>query len=192
MAGQYQEAIDAGAGQPSTEIASALSLAELGRRPEVFAVLDGALQHPDYRGIHPAVKHAMRALRAVIDGDGAAALAALEQIDPELLETDPESCCYGGVWYVPAGNCERALSLIGQAVRMGFFCLPWLMRDSLLDTLRPTAEFQELVGQVRARHRDALGAFTQAGGYEVLGLSPSTRGPSTTSSPWCKARVPTN
>ena len=127
-------------------------------------MLEGALQHPDYRGVHPSVKYAMRALRAVIDGDGAAALAALEQIDPELLETDPEFCCYVGVWYVPAGNCERALSLIGQAVRMGFFCLPWIMRDSLLDTLRPTAEFQELVAQVEARHRDALGAFTQAGG----------------------------
>jgi len=45
----------------------------------------------------------------------------------------------------------------------GIFCLPWTMRDPLLDPLRTTAEFQTLVAQVEARHRDALAAFTQSG-----------------------------
>ncbi len=57
---------------------------------------------------------------------------------------------------------------------MGFFCYPWMMRDSLLDPLRTTAEFQDLLAKVEAQHRNALAAFTQAGGYDVLGLSPST------------------
>ena len=174
MAGQYQEAIDAGAGKPFSEITSALSLVELGRRTEAITVLDGALQHPDYRGVHPSLRHALGAIRAVVDGDGAATLAALEQIDPELLETDPEFCYFVGVWFVPAGAGERALSLIEKAVRMGFFCYPWTMRDSLLDPLRRTAEFQKLLAQVEARHRNALAVFTQAGGYDVLGLTPST------------------
>ena len=75
---------------------------------------------------------------------------------------------------MPAGGLEQALSLIEKAVRKGFFCYPWLMRDSLLDPLRATAEFQKLLAQVEARHLDALAAFTQAGGYDALGLTAST------------------
>ena len=89
------------------------------------------------------------------------------------FETDPEFVCYVGVWFSLAGDPERALSLIEKAVRMGFFCYPWTMRDSLLDPLRTTAEFQTLLAHVEARHQSALAAFTQAGGYEVLGLTPS-------------------
>ena len=58
-------------------------------------------------------------------------------------------------------------------MQRGFFCYPWTMRDSFLDPLRTTAEFQTLLAHVEARHQDALAAFTQAGGYEVLGLTPS-------------------
>ena len=50
------------------------------------------------------------------------------------------------------------------------------MRDSHLDPLRTTAEFQILLAQMEARHRDAETAFTQAGGYDVLGLTPSASG----------------
>ena len=124
MAGQYQEAIDAGAGKPFTELSTAQSLAELGRGAEAIAVLDGALQNPDYQGVNPSIQHAFRALRAVVDADRAAALAALEQIDPELLlEIDPEFLYCVGTWFVPAGDVERGLSLIGKAVQKGFFCL---------------------------------------------------------------------
>ena len=56
---------------------------------------------------------------------------------------------------------------------MGFFCYPWMMRDSLLDPLRTTAEFQDLLAKVEKNHRDALAAFSQAGGYDVLGLTPA-------------------
>ena len=136
-------------------------------------MLDGALQHPDYQSVNPSIKHTLRALRAVADEDRAAALAALEQIDPELLETDPEFLYCVGVWCVPAGDLERALSLIEKAARKRFFCYPWTMRDSLLDPLRTTAEFQTLLAHVETRHQDALAAFTPPGGYDVLGLTPS-------------------
>ena len=175
MAGQYQEAIDAGAGKPFTEFSAAQSLVELGRGAEAVAVLDGALQHPDYQRMNPSIQHALRALRAVVNEDRAAARAALEQIDPELLlETDPEFLYCVSTWFVPAGDVERALSLIEKAVQRGFFCYPWTMRDSLLDPLRTTTEFQTLLAQMEARHRDALAAFAKAGGYDVLGLTPST------------------
>ena len=75
---------------------------------------------------------------------------------------------------MPAGDLERALSLIEKTVRKGFFCYPWTMLDSLLDPLRTTAEFQKVLTQVEAKHRDALAAFTRAGGHDVLGLSPLT------------------
>ena len=136
-------------------------------------MLNGALQHPDYKGVNPSVKHAMRAMREVVDENAAAALAALGQIDPELLETDPEFCYYIGVLFVSAGDTDRALSLIEKAVRMGFFCYPWMMRDLLLDPLRTTAEYQNLLAMADAKHRDALATLRQAGGDNVLGLSPT-------------------
>ena len=174
MAGEYQQAIDAGAGKPFSENVTALSLMGLGRQTEARLVLDGALESQDYQGGHPFLRQSFQALRAVADGDRAAALATLNQIDLEQAEADPEFLYCLGVWFVPAGDAERALSLIEKAVRNGFFCYPWMMRDSLLDPLRPSAEFQHLLAKVEAKHRDALTSFTQAGGYDVLGLSPST------------------
>jgi len=97
----------------------------------------------------------------------------LKQIDLEQAQADPEFLYCLGVWFVPAGDAEQALSLIEKAVRMGFFCYPWMMRDSLLDPLRTTAEFQDLLAKVEKNHRDALAAFSQAGGYDVLGLTPA-------------------
>ena len=174
MAGEYQQAIDAGAGKPFSEITTALSLVGLGRQTEACAVLDGALENPDYQAGNPFLTQSFQALRAVAGGDRDTALAMLQRMDLELAGTDPEFLYCVGVWFVPAGDAEHALSLIEKAVRMGFFCYPWMMRDSLLDPLRTTAEFQTVLAQVEARHRDALAAFTQAGGYDVLGLTPST------------------
>ena len=171
MAGEYQQAIDAGAGKPLSEPTTALALMVLGRQTEARAVLDGALENPDYQGGHPFLRQWFQALRAVADGDRAAALATLKQIDLHQAEADPEFLYCLGVWFVPAGDAEQALSLIEKAVRKGFFCYPWMMRDSLLDPLRTTAEFQTLLAQVEARHLDARAAFTQAGGYDVLGLT---------------------
>ena len=45
MAGEYQHAIDAGAGKPFSEITTALSLIGLGRQTEARAVLDDALEN---------------------------------------------------------------------------------------------------------------------------------------------------
>ena len=89
MAGEYQEAIDAGAGKPFTEITSALSLVELGLRTEAIAVLEGALENPDYQGGNPFLRQSFQTVRAVADGDRAAALATLKQIDLLQAETDP-------------------------------------------------------------------------------------------------------
>ena len=173
MAGEYQHAIDSGAGKPFSEITTALSLIGLGRQTEASAVLDGALESPDYQGGNPFLRQAFQAIRAVADEDRAAALATLKQVDLEQAQADPEFLYCLGVWFVPAGDAEQALSLIEKAVRMGFFGYPWMMRDSLLDPLRTTAEFQDLLAKVEKNHRDALAAFTQAGGYDVLGLTPA-------------------
>ena len=174
MAGEYQQAIDAGAGRPFSELTTALSLMSLGRQTEARAVLDGALENPDYQGGNPYLRQSFQAVRAVADGNRAAALTTLKQIDLEQAGADPEFLYCLGVWFVPAGDADQALSVIDKAVRMGFSCYPWMMRDSLLDPLRRTAEFQDLLAHVEAQHRDALAAFTKAGGYDVLGLSPST------------------
>ena len=121
MAGEYQRAIDAGPGKPFSEITTALCLVGLGRQTEARAVLDGALENLDCQGGNPFLRQSFQALRAVAEGDRAAALATLEQIDLDQAESDPEFLYIIGVWFVPAGDAERALSLIEKAVRMGFF-----------------------------------------------------------------------
>ena len=174
MAGRYQQAIDAGAGRPFAEGTTALAFLELGRRAEAIRALDDGLESPHFQSV-PSFKEVLRALRGLADGDREAALAALERMDFESFE-DPEFLYYAGTWFVRAGAAERALPLIEKAVRMGFFCYPWTMRDSYLDPLRTNPEFQILLAQVEARHRDAETAFTQAGGYGVLGMTPSASG----------------
>ena len=170
MAGQYQHAIDAAAGKPFSELTTALSFIELGCRTEAIRVFDDAIQSPHFQSADPSLTQCLRVLRGVADGNRDAALAALEQIDFDLIELDPEFLYYVSIWFVPAGAVERGLSLQGGAE--GILLLS-MDRDALLDPLRTTAEFQTLLAQVEARHKDALAAFTQAGGDEVLGLIPS-------------------
>ena len=170
MVGQYQQAIDAAADKALSVFTRALSLLGLGRQAEAILVLDAAIQNPDFQNFSISFKHALRALRGLAQGNREAALAALEQVDFDDVQTDSEATYFIGSWFAPLGNGERALSLIEQAIRQGFFCYPWIVRDPSLDPLRTTPQFQQLLQQVEARYRDALAAFTEAGGHEVLGL----------------------
>ena len=89
MAGQFQQAVDVGAGKPLTELTTALCLLALGRRSDASAAVTDVLESQAYRGV-AIMEEALKAVRAVAEGDRDAALAALERLPMDQVEADPE------------------------------------------------------------------------------------------------------
>ena len=61
-----------------------------------------------------------------------------------------------------------ALTSIARAVDQGFACFPHLDREPAFQPLKGEAEFARLLAKTERRHRDAVDAFTAAGGPAIL------------------------
>ena len=60
--------------------------------------------------------------------------------------------------------------LLVQRAAQGYFCLRSYTHDPWLDALRAHPTFRQVVGEVEARHREALALFLAEGGDVVLGV----------------------
>jgi tetratricopeptide (TPR) repeat protein len=54
-----------------------------------------------------------------------------------------------GVSYTQLGNSEKGVEYLRRATKEGFPCYPWFVRDRLLDPLRGTKSFQELISSLQ-------------------------------------------
>jgi hypothetical protein len=70
------------------------------------------------------------------------------------------------------GAKERALETLERAVDGGFLASPTLTRDGRFDLLRGEPGFRELIHRADGRRALAQGAFRDAGGPGLLGLTP--------------------
>ena len=69
------------------------------------------------------------------------------------------------------GERDRALAALNQALDRGFILYRILMRpDPWLDPVRRAPEFTDLRSRAESRYRDAVAAFRDAGGKELLGI----------------------
>jgi tetratricopeptide (TPR) repeat protein len=161
MRGDYARAVDDPLG--ASGYVCALALASMGREEEAIAMLREREQRADQwlRGY-------LFALRALLEGDRRASLAALEEGAP--TNPDPESLYYVARSFARLGDADAALATL-ERVTEGFFCHPVLLRDPWLDPLRGRPRFIELLQAAEARHREAATRFVEAGGPHVLGLS---------------------
>jgi hypothetical protein len=70
------------------------------------------------------------------------------------------------------GERDRALAALNQALDRGFILYRILTRsDPWLDPVRPTSAFADLLSRAESRYRDAVAAFRNAGGDDMLGVS---------------------
>lgn len=165
MCGQYESALRDPPG--GIGYIRGLALASLGRTEEAAALL----REREQAATSPMVATYLFALRALLEGDFAAARRALDEVAPH--NPDPEAIYYVARTYARLGTEERALAELARAVEGGFFCYPGFLNDPWWDSFRAGERFQGILREAERRHLDAAARFTAAGGARALGVSTS-------------------
>jgi hypothetical protein len=111
------------------------------------------------------------AVSATAHGRRDEARALIDGIAPKFK--DPEGLYYLTRMLARLGEVERAVALFERVVNEGFYCYPGFASDPWLDGLRAQAEFKRLLAHAQSRHKEAVAAFREAGGEDVLGPTPS-------------------
>jgi serine/threonine protein kinase/tetratricopeptide (TPR) repeat protein len=163
MLGDYQRALETGAGDFGYSLA--MALASLGRVDEAIIMLREREQTKPWR----LGKLYLTSLRALLEDRRTESLEASE----ELMKTtfrDPEGMYYQARQFSYLGQDAKALSMLSRAIDNGFFCYPAMIRDPWLDALRGRTEFTDLLRKAQELHREAMRAFLAAGGESLLGM----------------------
>lgn len=107
-------------------------------------------------------------MRALFEGRREESLEAAERIIVQF--PDPETVCWHARVLAYFGERDRAIAALNQALDHGFILYRILTRrDPWLDPVRPSPEFADLLARAESRYRDAVAAFRDAGGEELLG-----------------------
>ncbi len=139
-----------------------VALTLLGRTDEALQSL-GAIDHR----IASRMVAFTSSLRLLLRGE---LREAIEAMAPLRNILDPEARYFVGRNLAYAGDHGGALEALEWAVDNGFFCMPILIRDPWLDTLRNHPAFASILRRAEARHRDAVVTFLTAEGDRVLGV----------------------
>ena len=140
----------------------ALSLAELGRRDEAFAVFADL----EKRG---PLHDFMLAGRELIAGNATESIAAMTRALASLR--DPESMHYGGRHFAHLGEEGMALDVLEGAIDGGYYGVTPLTIDPWLDRLRAEPRFKALLARARERNAAAAAAFTASRGPQLLAMT---------------------
>ena len=167
MLGDYQGALETSS--EDFGYATPMLLMMLGRKSEALEFLKNNEPPPSFRigALY------MRSLRAMLEGDR----EENGRISDQLLGVtfrDPEGLYYMARQLAYLNDRERALTVLAGAVDHGFFCVPAILRDPWLDSLREVPRFGEILATSQARYQRALAAFTAEGGESLLGVRESS------------------
>lgn len=144
-----------------------LALAALGREQEALKL---ARETAQSRIRLQLVQNMCASIRALVEGDRSAAVEHSERAIA-LITHGPEELFYAARHLAYLAEPGRAIATLARAVDEGFFCYPTLVRDPWLDSLRPTPEFRRILQRALERHTGAVGAFVEAGGEQLLGVT---------------------
>jgi serine/threonine protein kinase/tetratricopeptide (TPR) repeat protein len=143
-------------------VVMAFSLVALGRETEALAFLEDRSKK-----VPAKIAQIIGALRALLEGRRAEAIATLVAMAPEFR--DAEGLYYLARQLAHAGAAEEAVAVLGQATASGFFCYPVLAADEWLDPARHLPAFVAVLRQAEEEHQLAVAAFAAAGGERILG-----------------------
>jgi TolB-like protein len=160
LRGDYERVL--GSGPDSST--RAFSLAALGRTAEAIAVLEGL-----DRSVEDLMVKFTLAQVAVFKGEFAEAIPLVGWLIGQIH--DPEGQFHLARLLAMAGDANGALDVLRSAVATGFFCLPAIVRDPSLDSLRAMPGFASVLRDAETQHRRAVISFLTAEGDRVLGLS---------------------
>jgi eukaryotic-like serine/threonine-protein kinase len=163
MLGDYQAALVSS--QSNYGFDMSVSLAMLGRWDEAIRLLKDNEPPPALR----LARLYTLSLRALLEGNRAESI----RMTVELLDgsfRDPEGWYYQSRQLAYLNEAERALATLSQAVNLGFFCYPTMVRDPWFDPMRGLPEFNQVLDKARNLHQQALDAFAAEGGESLLGV----------------------
>ncbi|HEV3062414.1 MAG TPA: FlgO family outer membrane protein, partial [Vicinamibacterales bacterium] len=168
MAGDYRHAIE----HSYDAMTRALVLVMLRRNQEAIARLQEVVRQFRHTGQSDSsmLQQWTEALVYLAEGRHAEALDILRNM-PEPSYHDPETLYYGSRQFAFLGETERALRLLQRTVDEGFFCAETLTHDTWLDGLRAHPAFAAIRERAAAKRGQALAAFLEAGGDQLLGLT---------------------
>jgi DNA-binding winged helix-turn-helix (wHTH) protein/tetratricopeptide (TPR) repeat protein len=142
----------------------ALLLAATGRDAEAIALLkSNEARMPQF-----LIRQFSVALRTLLEGDRVACLAAIGHIE-HADYADPEGIFLLARYLARLGELPRAQAAIEASVEQGFMAGALLESDPWLSPLRGSPGFVRVVARAEARRQDALAAFVDAGGPELVG-----------------------
>jgi hypothetical protein len=87
------------------------------------------------------------------------------------IRDDPEAIFLEGWMLCEVGEHEQGLRRLQRAVGSGYFVAPTLAASRHFDPLRQHPEFESLRAEAEAGRQAALGAFHDAGGARLLGVT---------------------
>jgi tetratricopeptide (TPR) repeat protein len=143
-------------------VVMAFSLVALGREAEALEFLEDKITK-----VPAKIAHIIGALRAMLEGRRAEAIATLVTMAPEFR--DAEGLYYLARQLAYAGAAEEAVAVLEQATASGFFCYPVLAADEWLDPARHLPAFVAVLRRAEEEHELAVAAFAAAGGERILG-----------------------
>ena len=97
-------------------------------------------------------------------------MAAADELIVKWQLRDPCGTYYLARTLARLGHAD-ALTLFKRSVDSGFHCFPFFVRDPWLDRLRATPGFAAVVRAAETGYRDAVSAFADAGGEQLLGAA---------------------
>jgi len=141
-----------------------MSLGAIGRAREALTLL---------RELEPKTKTRMRdfiiAARTLLEKDASESVAAINRIIASDFR-DPEGLFYLSRHLAHLNAIDPALHLLERVVAGGFFCYPAMASDPWLASLRKKPAFTKLLRQAEIHHREAVAAFSEHRGEELLSV----------------------
>ncbi len=141
-------------------------LGAMGRHDE--AIVAARREETRFAAI-PLLQAFSTALRAALEGDAAAALAAMRPFE-QRAHSDGEMLFYVAEVHAIAGDYDRAFARLEQAVNAGFLCLPAFDRDVYLAPLRSAPAWSPLIARAAAAQAAVAEVFSAHRGAALLGL----------------------
>jgi serine/threonine protein kinase/tetratricopeptide (TPR) repeat protein len=161
--GDYERVLATNVEDPP--VLNAYALAGLGRTAEAVALL----REVDKGTLPRLYRVYVHAVLCLFEGEWTEARDSVRTLIAGPFVRDPCAWYYVARALAYLGDHDMALECLKRSVSGGFFCIPWLARDSWLDSLRHRAEFRAVLSEAEVRHRHAAGAFERAGGNRLLG-----------------------
>jgi serine/threonine protein kinase len=160
MKGDFERALEA----PKTDIGylAGIALVALGREREAI----DALRARERVGLEGIVRDYIVSLRALLEGDTAASVAALDEAASSI--EDGEALYYLTRSFARLGLADRAARELTRVVDGGFWTSETFDRDPWLDSIRDRADVRVVLGRARQQRSRALEDFMHLGGPSLL------------------------